>query len=272
VLNNNILRSFSSSQWKIPFISLLLALGVMGEQTTPVLSKQIENLPASRTVIADFPASTKTPLLSRLRKVREQRSQIRTAYFDSQSIAKSNIVRKKVSIISPRRSKLAPSATLSKNVKTIPKTRSGVISTQGFAKEVRFTPRKNLPTKDGIYLYGQSPQANQTGQGYVLFQKQQDIVTGALYMPQSEFSCFQGTLDQSGDLAMTVTGSPDASSSTDVATANRLPRIPDDESINYAYSVALQDYHRVNSISANDRRILQTCNQPSTSSYTKLVK
>jgi hypothetical protein len=71
---------------------------------------------------------------------------------------------------------------------------------------------------------------------------------------------------------MTVTGSPGEGGPTEVATASRIPRITDDEPISYAYSVALQDYHQLNSVSANDRRILQICNQSSPGSYTKLVQ
>ena len=59
---------------------------------------------------------------------------------------------------------------------------------------------------------------------------------------------------------------------TEVATANRLPDFSGDEPVTYAYSVALQDYHQLNSISANDRRILQMCSQSANDVYTKLVK
>ena len=105
--------------------------------------------------------------------------------------------------------KLVSSATLSKNVKVASSTTE--IWGKKLLKKQESHQESSIPTKDGIYLYGQSPQPNQLGQGYVLFQRQQGKVTGALYMPQSEFSCFEGTLDKSGELAMTVTGSPDES-------------------------------------------------------------
>lgn len=53
--------------------------------------------------------------------------------------------------------------------------------------------RNAQPLADGTYLYGDSDQANQIGQGYVVFKKQGQKVTGAFYYPQSEFSCFTGT-------------------------------------------------------------------------------
>ncbi len=120
---------------------------------------------------------------------------------------------------------------------------------------------QTFPQQDGIYLYGQSTQSNQPGQGYIVFQKQHNKVTGALYMPNSEFSCFQGTIQQSGELAMTVTSSPGEIGVTKVSTTSTIPRIYDSDSSTYAYSVALQNYHQLNSVSANDESILQMCNR-----------
>lgn len=51
----------------------------------------------------------------------------------------------------------------------------------------------STPLADGTYLYGDTDQANQIGQGYVVFKKQGQKVTGAFFYPQSEFSCFTGT-------------------------------------------------------------------------------
>ncbi len=52
----------------------------------------------------------------------------------------------------------------------------------------------STPLADGTYLYGETTKANQIGQGYVVFRKQGQTVTGAFYYPQSEFSCFTGTV------------------------------------------------------------------------------
>ncbi|WP_427158261.1 hypothetical protein ACQFX9_21170 [Aliinostoc sp. HNIBRCY26] len=135
------------------------------------------------------------------------------------------------------------------------------INTQKAAKDSGNNQKVNIPVEDGIYLYGQSPQPNQIGQGYVVFQKRQGKLVGALYMPRSEFSCFQGTMNKSGELAMTVTTTPDVGIAPDVATTSRIPTFSGDEPMTYAYSVALQDYHQIDSISADDRRILQMCTQ-----------
>jgi hypothetical protein len=90
-------------------------------------------------------------------------------------------------------------------------------------------------------------------------------------MPNSEFSCFQGTLERSGELAMTV-NSLGESATPNVASSSQPSAISDDAPITYAYSVALQDYHPLKLVSANDRKILQFCNQPQPEVYTKLVK
>jgi len=130
---------------------------------------------------------------------------------------------------------------------------------QKVGKEAGVIPSNNLPTKDGVYLYGQSPAPNQIGQGYIVFQQKQGKVTGALYMPNSEFSCFQGTIDKSGELAMTVNGSQDEVGSPNIATTSTIPAISEDGFNNYPYSVALRDYHPIQFISGSDRRILQIC-------------
>ena len=120
-----------------------------------------------------------------------------------------------------------------------------------------------FPEQDGTYLYGQSSTPNELGQGYILFQKQQSKIIGALYVPHSEFSCFQGTLAKSGELAMTVRSSPGEVGAMDVATSSTIPKVNENEFTTYPYSVTLQDYHQLSSVSSNDREILQICQQGS---------
>jgi hypothetical protein len=124
-----------------------------------------------------------------------------------------------------------------------------------------------FPEQDGTYLYGQSTTPNQLGQGYILFQKQQSKIIGALYVPQSEFSCFQGTLAKSGELAMTVKSSPGEVGAIEVSTTSTIPKISDDESTSYAHSISLQDYDQISSLSANDREILNMCKQEANGMY-----
>ncbi|MBR8839028.1 MAG: hypothetical protein DSM106950_34760 [Stigonema ocellatum SAG 48.90 = DSM 106950] len=134
-----------------------------------------------------------------------------------------------------------------------------VAKAQTSTTEVKIAARANFPEQNGVYLYGQSPKPDQLGQGYIVFEKQQGKVVGALYIPGSEYSCFNGTLYPSGELAMTVKGYPGEASPTQVATNNTVPRLNDDEPTTYAHSVTLQEYHRINSVSAQNRQILQGC-------------
>lgn len=122
--------------------------------------------------------------------------------------------------------------------------------------------RGNLPQQDGVYLYGRSPQPNQLGEEYIIFQVRQNQVVGAFYMPQSEFSCFHGQY-QTGQLALVVAGYPD-DGNTDI----KLAAVTDrpygrslDQPISYPLSVALREYHPIATVAANDQRILEMCQQ-----------
>ncbi|MGF1937851.1 MAG: hypothetical protein RM347_026290 [Nostoc sp. ChiQUE02] len=230
---NNLHQLLSPRQWGISLagLGLLLGFGCIAKQTQVV---SVKDSPLSS---AQIQKTSENSLLSQLRKVREQRSQLHAASRDKEGF-------------------------FHKSGKTVPTTTALVPADQGATKSVGVLPKANFPVKDGIYLYGQSPKPNQLGQGYIIFQKQQAKVTGALYMPQSELNCFQGTINPSGELAMTVNPSSNEASSdrsNQVATSNRLPKVGEDESNSYAYSLALQDFYRLNSITASDRRTLQMC-------------
>lgn len=230
---NNLHQLLSPRQWGISLagLGLLLGLGFIGKQT------QVVSVTSSRLSSPQIDKSSEPSLLSQLRRVREQRSQLNAASGDRELFGH-------------------------KIGKTLVTTTALVPGSQGARKGAGVLPEANFPKKDGVYLYGQSPKPNQLGQAYIIFQKQQEKVTGVLYMPQSEFNCFQGTLKPSGELAMTVNGSANEASSNQsnqVATSSRLPKVGEDESSSYAYSVALQDFYRLNSITASDRRTLQMC-------------
>lgn len=55
----------------------------------------------------------------------------------------------------------------------------------------------------GRYLFGQVPEPDQLGQGYMVVESTGDRVYGALYYPSSSFDCFQGQVE-GNELAMTV--------------------------------------------------------------------
>ncbi|GAB1540146.1 hypothetical protein NUACC21_28150 [Scytonema sp. NUACC21] len=161
--------------------------------------------------------------------------------------------------IQPARSNEVTYAKVTNHSTKVNTATSQIFDSQTLVKNSAVAPSKaKLPQKDGTYLYGQSPKPSQLGQGYIVFEKQQGKVIGALYMPHSEFSCFNGTLDSRGELAMTVTGYPGDKSQTQIATNSNIPTLMDDEPSVYAHEVGLQEYYPLN-VSANDRRILQMC-------------
>lgn len=137
---------------------------------------------------------------------------------------------------------------------------------EALGKDTGIAP-KGMPEVNGIYLYGQSPEPEQVGQEYMVFEVRQGKVIGAFYLPYSEFSCFHGNL-QSGKLALMVANGPAAApypdsvagqNSQQVATASDTHVGNNYKPIAYSYSVALQNYHQLPSVSANDQRILKTC-------------
>jgi len=129
------------------------------------------------------------------------------------------------------------------------------------------TPRGKLPEVDGVYLYGQSPEPEQLGHEYMVFEIKQGRVVGALYLPSSEFSCFAGTM-QSGKLALMVATGPDSEPYPDSVAAENEERVAaasgggSGNRYNQAahpYSVSLQNYYQLPNVSANDKQLLRNC-------------
>lgn len=118
-------------------------------------------------------------------------------------------------------------------------------------------PGAALPAA-GRYLFGQVPQRDQLGQGYIVLESSDAGVVGALYYPNSSFDCFQGQL-QAGQLTMTITNSYTQEtypysialvSDTAVASATATDTLQ---------PLNLQGFHQINSLNDNDLRLLSTC-------------
>ncbi|WP_322698381.1 hypothetical protein [Nostoc sp. DedSLP03] len=104
---------------------------------------------------------------------------------------------------------------------------------------------KSAPFVDGTYLYGETPKPNQIGKAYLLLQRQQGNIVGALYYPNSEFSCFTGKQNNN-------TVSAKSLSSNKAKTENM--------------KINLSNFHQIKLISANDQRILTVCKQTTVAS------
>lgn len=138
---------------------------------------------------------------------------------------------------------------------------SGASAQADAKKPVAFVPapasRASMP--DGTYLYGQSSTAEQIGKEYLVFEVSKGKVMGAIYMPASEYNCFHGTL-ASKQLNLTLVNPEDNTSysysiafqkTTQVAEAGGRVTSPS--------SVTLEGYHRLDTVSENDIRLLSTC-------------
>ncbi len=116
---------------------------------------------------------------------------------------------------------------------------------------------RNIPLQDGVYLYGQSAQANQLGSTYTVFEVNRGRVVGAFYMPASSFDCYKGKL-QPDQMALTVVNSEDRQA---YPYAVALQRNGDTTAAGNAAlnPVTLAGFHPLANLSANDRRILSVC-------------
>ena len=107
-------------------------------------------------------------------------------------------------------------------------------------------------------LFGQVPQPDQIGQGYVVLERSGDRVYGALYYPSSSFDCFTGQV-QGDQLAMTIV---DSYAQQPYAYSMALA---DDTAVASAAGVGelapfgLDGFYPIETLSANDHRLLDQC-------------
>lgn len=107
---------------------------------------------------------------------------------------------------------------------------------------------------DGVYLYGQSPEAEQLNTAYMVFEVRQNQAVGLFYMPYSSFDCFYGNLN-SDRLAVTVI---DSYENTPYNYALAL----DESAIASTHPIRepqFEGFHRIAEVSTNDYRMLETC-------------
>lgn len=110
---------------------------------------------------------------------------------------------------------------------------------------------------DGIYLYGQSAQPDQVGQGYFVFEAKQGNIVGALYMPRSSFDCTAGKF-QGEQLALTVVNSYDRTTNPFEIALERTSNVASEGNPAFQ-NVGLQGFQRLSKVSENDHRILNVC-------------
>jgi hypothetical protein len=127
---------------------------------------------------------------------------------------------------------------------------------KAIAKQLKV--KSHLFLEDGVYLYGQSPQPEQLGQAYMVFQVIQGQLIGGFYTPRSSFDCFSGTVE-GNQLALNIVDSYSqevhdysiAYSNTSTVAASTL------QGVNQ--SVSLEGFHPIETLSQTDNHILKTC-------------
>lgn len=112
---------------------------------------------------------------------------------------------------------------------------------------------------DGIYLYGESPEPEQIGQAYMVFEVNQGRVLGAFYMMNSSFDCFSG-VSEGNQLALNVVDSYTQEAHPfslglyhpAAITASTFPGADQQ-------NITIEGFHPIPTVSQNDRRMLEVC-------------
>ncbi len=249
-------------RFAVPLLGIVIAIGAISQRAQPVLSEQIARL---QTTSPSESVEEQTPVHIWMED--------ENTGVTSESISKSARLRKVLDSSSPESQpvvRVSPGETytwIQRNTSSsedVTQELESVNSPIARISEDKASikaaiPQTNFPNENGVFLYGSSQQPGQFGKGYIVFEKLGGKVVGAMYMPSSEFNCFQGTLDNSGEIAMTVKGYAGDIHPTQVASRNSLPSVGRNELSNYAYSVTLQDYYQLDTVGNNDRDILKAC-------------
>jgi hypothetical protein len=113
--------------------------------------------------------------------------------------------------------------------------------------------------EDGVYLYGQSPQPEQIGQSYMVFEVKQGQVTGAFYMPRSSFDCFTA-VPEGNQLNLNIIESYSQQAySYRIGFNNTAVVAKAGGQGTEKNHIVLEGFHRLPNISENDSRILTQC-------------
>lgn len=111
--------------------------------------------------------------------------------------------------------------------------------------------------QDGVYLYGQAPEPDQIGSGYVVFEARNQQVIGALYMPHSSFDCMYGSIAES-ELAMMVINSYGEGEYPYAIARNQSAEIANANG-GGAPGLQLAGMHHIADLSDMDQEVLAVC-------------
>lgn len=109
---------------------------------------------------------------------------------------------------------------------------------------------------DGIYVFGESPEAGQLGTTYMVMAVEAGQIVGGFYQPSSSFDCFHGEVAQQ-ELALTVIDSYNQTEhpfalALESNTAVAAPEALADEWVP-------SGFHAIAELSDTDHHVLQVC-------------
>ncbi len=108
------------------------------------------------------------------------------------------------------------------------------------------------------YLFGQAPQPDQIGHGYVVMERTGNRVYGALYYPSSSFDCFHGQV-QGTEMAMTIIDSYAQESYPYSIALAEGPVVAASETAGELVPFNLDGFSAIDTLSDNDHRMLDMC-------------
>ncbi len=112
--------------------------------------------------------------------------------------------------------------------------------------------------ENGVYLLGESPQPQQIGSSYMVFEVRDNRVVGAFYQPRSQFDCFYGS-PEDGRLSLTVINSYTQDTHAYGIPIDDRSLVADANGNSGSSPVDLAGFHEIGSLSPTDRRVLATC-------------
>ncbi|MGG6241190.1 hypothetical protein ACQ4N7_21410 [Nodosilinea sp. AN01ver1] len=131
-------------------------------------------------------------------------------------------------------------------------------ATQSVLPEVAVAQTAAALPEAGRYLFGQVPQPDQIGQGYVVLERTGDRVYGALYYPSSSFDCFYGEVEGT-ELAMTIINSYDQQAYPYSLALADGPAVATTDATGDMAPFGLDGFFAIDTVSDNDHRMLDTC-------------
>jgi hypothetical protein len=129
------------------------------------------------------------------------------------------------------------------------------ILTSGFTPLAQAKPSEALATSrsslaNGTYLYGESDQPGETGREYVVFENQGGEVIGAVFLTNSEYSCFSGKVNPY-QLDVAVVDGYDSSVRPYAVSLESMP----------GTTTTGLEYRSVQKIGSQEKNLLQSCRQ-----------